>query len=164
MRFTWHAGPWKVGHFTRAYFAVGANLNDSMVDAWRTQNVQTFAGQSLALQVGIALFEEQHGKTMDLDEMWPTTLIACGLWTNIKSLLPRVMIKPEVIDGLERTLKTDEVFRKNLVAASAKDPPATTSAVGDVAKWLLSQVTELRRAKESSDLSARSAGASHPIA
>ena len=49
-----------------------------------------------------------------------------------------------------------------MAAASAKDPPATTSAVGDVAKWLLSQVTELRRAKESSDLSARSAGASHP--
>lgn len=49
-----------------------------------------------------------------------------------------------------------------MAAASAKDPPATTSDVGDVAKWLLSQVTELRRAKESSDLSARSVGASHP--
>ena len=163
VRFTWNDGPWKVGHLMSSYFPVGASLNDSMVDAWRTQNVQTFTGQSLALQVGFGLFEEQHGKTLDLDESWPTTLIACGLWTNIKeSLLPHVMINPEVIDDLERTLKTDEVFRKNMAAASAKDPPATTSAVGDVAKWLLSQVTELRRAKESSDLSARSAGASHP--
>ena len=100
-----------------SYFPVGASLNDSMVDAWRTQNVQTFTGQSLALQVGFGLFEEQHGKTLDLDETWPTTLIACGLWTNIKeSRLPHVMINPEVIDDLERTLKTDEAFRKNMVA------------------------------------------------
>ena len=163
VRFTWNDGPWKVGHIMCSYFPVGASLNDSMVDAWRTQNVQTFTGQSLALQVGFGLFEEQHGKTLDLDEMWPTTLIACGLWTNIKeSLLPPVMINPKAIDDLERTLKTDEVFRKNMASASAKDPPATTSAVDDVAKWLLSQVPELRRAKESSDLSARSAGASHP--
>ena len=94
-------------------FPVCASLNDSMVDAWRTQNVQTFTGQSLALQVGFGLFEEQHGKTLGLDEMWPTTLIACGLWTNIKeSLLPHVMINPEVSVDLERTLKTDEVFMK----------------------------------------------------
>ena len=85
----------KVGHIMSSYFPVGASLNDSMVDAWRTQNVQTFTGQSLALQVGFGLFEEQHGKTLDLDESWPTTLIACGLWTNIKeSLLPHVMINP----------------------------------------------------------------------
>ena len=110
----------KVGHIMSSYFPVGASLNDSMVDAWRTQNVQTFTGQSLALQVGFGLFEEQDGKTLDLDEMWPTTLIACGLWTNIKeSLLPHVMINPEVIDDLERTLKTDESFRKNMAAASA---------------------------------------------
>ena len=119
-----------------SYFPVGASLNDSMVDAWRTQNVQTFTGQSLALQVGFALFEEQHGKTLDLDEMWPTTLIACGLWTNIKeSLLPHVMINPEVIDDLERTLKTDEVFRKKYGCSQRKGPSSH-----NISRWRCGKV------------------------
>ena len=63
---------------------------------------------------------------------------------------------------LEKVLRSDASFRADLAAASAKDPPANMSAVGDLASWLLTQVSELRRAKQADAAAAKSAGEQHP--
>ena len=64
--------------------------------------------------------------------------------------------------ALDTALHIDEYFRRDLAAASAKDPPATMSAVGDLAGWLLQQVGELKRAKQRSVEVARQHGNAHP--
>ena len=81
---------------------------------------------------------------------------------NIKeSILPKLMLTPETIDSLEKALMTDETFRLDLATASARDPPAATSAVGDLAPWILQQLGEVKRAKEMQDEAARSTANAH---
>ena len=55
---TWHDGPWTVGHIMSSFFPVGASLNSSMHEEWARMNTQTPEGQTMALQIGRALFEK----------------------------------------------------------------------------------------------------------
>ena len=68
----------------------------------------------------------------------------------------------DTILALDTALRADEHFRRDLAVASTKDPPATISAIGDLAGWLLQQVGELRRAKQRSVEVARQHGNAHP--
>ena len=63
---------------------------------------------------------------------------------------------------MDNILLIDEAFRKDLAAASAKEPPANLSAVGDLAGWLLQHVAELRRAKQRIIEAAMQTGNTHP--
>lgn len=154
INYSWHDGPWQVSHLLASNFPIGAPLNTSMVVEWSTLNVQTAVGQTLALEIGGEIFGKT-GRRLDSDE-WTTLLVACGFWTTAKeTLLPSLMMGPAAVGALDALLRTDENFRKDLAAASAKDPPV--SAVGDLAGWLLQQVSELKRQKQRSVEAARQA-------
>ena len=162
IKFTWPEGPWTVSHLLSPYFSIGSSLNDSMVEVWAKENTQSAKGQSLALQIGNDTFDKT-ARRLSLDMEWPRALVACGLWVQIKeSILPKLMLNPDTIMSLERTLMTDENFRKDMSTMSAKDPPATTSAVGDLATWVLQHLSEVKRAKELQDEAARSSAEAHP--
>ena len=64
-KFTWSDGPWLLGHLLSSFFAAGACLNHSTHEQWALLNVQTPLGQTIALEIGIAMFEA-NGKTFDL--------------------------------------------------------------------------------------------------
>ena len=140
-------------------FPIGASLNTSSVVEWATHNVQTVVGQTLALEIGGEIFgKTQH--RLDSDE-WTTLLVACGLWTSAReTLLPSLMMGPAAVGALDALLRTHENFRKDLAAASAKDPPV--SAVGDLAGWLLQHLSELKRQKQRSDEDVRQAANTCP--
>ena len=161
-RHTWHEGPWTLAHLISPYFAIGSSLNDSLVEVWAKENTQSATGQTLALQIGNETFEKTKKKLNCADE-WPRALMACGLWVKIKeSILPKLMLTPDTIASLENMLMTDETFRQDLATVSSKDTPATTSAVGDLATWILQQLSEVKRAKELQDEAMRSSAYTHP--
>jgi hypothetical protein len=115
------------------YFPIGAPLNSSLVTEWSQLNIQTAVGQTLALQIGEENFQKAQRK-LDSDE-WAVVLVACGLWTKAKeTLLPSLMMGVDAIAALDAALHTDEHFRKDLAAASAKDPPGD-----NVSRWRLSR-------------------------
>ena len=159
---TWNAGPWSLSHLLSPCFAIGSSLNDSLVEVWAVLNTQSATGQALALQIGIVTFEKTKKKLNCADE-WSRALMACGLWVKIKeSILPLLMLTSDTIDSLENMLMTDETFRQDLATVSLNDPPATTSAVGDLATWMLQHLSEVKRAKELQDEAIRSSGSKHP--
>jgi hypothetical protein len=162
VKYTWQDGPWQVGHLISPQFPIGASLNNSLVEEWANVNVQTAHGQTLALQIAESIFAKTM-KRVDPEDEWTVLLVACGLWTQAKEkLLPSLMLGASTIDDLDSSLCTNESFRKDLAVASAKDPPTTMSAVGDMADWLVQHVSELRRAKQASIEAARLSGSSHP--
>ena len=161
-RHTWHEGPWTLAHLMNPYFPIGSSLNDSLVEVWAKENTQSATGQTLALQIGNETFEKTKKKLNCADE-WPRALMACGLWVKIKeSIFPKLMLTPDTIAKLENMLMTDETFRQDVATVSLKDPPATTSAVGDLATWILQQLSEVKRAKELQDEAMRSSAYTHP--
>ena len=118
--------------------------------------------QSIALEVGFVGFEASDN-TFGCDDEWSVVLVACGLWVILKEkVIPSLLMSESAIDDLEKVLRSDASFRADLAAVSAKDPPANMSAVGDLASWLLTQVSELRRAKQADTAAAKSAGEQHP--
>ena len=50
----------------------------------------------------------------------------------------------------------------DLAAASSKEPPVNMSGYGDLAGWLMTQVSELRRAKQADVAAVGASGESHP--
>ena len=74
------------------HFPIGAHLNSSMVLEWAQLNIQTPVGQTLALEIGVDIFEKAQRK-LDASEEWAVVLVACGLWAKAKeTLLPVLMI------------------------------------------------------------------------
>ena len=74
--------------------------------------------------------------------------------------MPSLLLSEEAIGALDATLQESDHFRKDLAAVSAKEPPTTTSAVGDMASWFLEHVVELRRVKQAQ--AAKTSGDIHP--
>ena len=96
--------------------AVGSSSNNSMHEQWALLNVQT----ALA-----------NWNTFD---EWSVVLVACGLWVTLKeNLIPSLLMPESAVQGLDKVLRSEMSFRADLAAVSAKDPPANTSAVGDLA-------------------------------
>ena len=90
-------------------------------------------------------------------------LVACGLWGETQRVgFPKLMLTPDTIGSLDKILMTYETFRQDLPTASSKDSPATTSTVGDLATWILQQLSEVKRAKELQGEAARSSADAHP--
>merc|ERR1711884_656024 len=77
VKFTWHDGPWVVGHIMSSFFPTGSTLNSSTHEEWATLNVQIALGQTLALEIGNAMFEASNRK-VDSDDDWSTILVSCG--------------------------------------------------------------------------------------
>ena len=89
--------------------------------------------------------------------------VACGLWVNLKEkLIPILMMSESAIKGLGKVLRSESSSRADLAAVSAKDPPAHVSAIGDLASWLLTQVSDWHGAKQEDDAAARCTGDNHP--
>ncbi len=65
------------------------------------------------------------------------------------------MLTAHDIEELTTEFNTNLTFRHDLALASSKDPPMDKSAAGDIAGWLLGQVSELRKAKDQSISRAR---------
>ena len=60
--------------------------------------------------------------------------MACGLWVNLREkVILSLTMSESAIEGLEKVLRSDMSFSADLAAVSVKDPPANTSAVGDLA-------------------------------
>ena len=66
------------------------------------------------------------------------------------------------IEELTQAFNTNSTFRHDLALASSKHPPVAQSATGDIAGWLLGQVSELRRAKDLSTARAKFGSESLP--
>ena len=62
---------------------MGSNLNSSTHEEWAKLNVQTALGQTLALEIGNAMFEASNRK-VDSDDDWSVILVSCGLWVQVK--------------------------------------------------------------------------------
>ena len=75
-----------------------------------------------------------------------------------EKVVPSLLLSESVIIGLDKELRSDMSFRADLAAVSAKDPPANVSGVGDLASWLLTQVSQLCRAKDANDAAIRRPG------
>ena len=104
-----------------------------MHDQWALLNVQTALGQTIALEIGYGAFDTQ-AKNIDPEDDWAVVLVACGLWVTLKeNLIPSLLMPESAIQGLDKVLRSEMSFRADLAAVSAKDPPANTSAVGDLA-------------------------------
>ena len=67
VKFTWDDGPWVVGHIMSPFFPIGSNLNSSTHEEWAKLNVQTALGQTLALEIGNAIFEASN-RTLDCED------------------------------------------------------------------------------------------------
>ena len=118
VKYTWHDGPWTVSHLSSPYFAVGSSMNCSMVEEWAKANTQSAAGQSLAVQIGNETFDKT-GKKLNLEVEWPRALVACALWVKVKDLnAPKLMLTPDTIGSLDRTLMTDETFTLDLARST----------------------------------------------
>ena len=66
------------------------------------------------------------------------------------------------VGALDQALQKDPGFRSDLAAASSKEPPVNMSGYGDLAGWLMTQVSELRRAKQADVAAVGASGESHP--
>ncbi len=162
VRYTWDKGPWNLNHIMSPYFTMGASLNSSLVEQWASMNIQTASGQTMALHIGEEIFAKT-GKRLDPEDEWAVVLVSCGLWVHAKEkMMPSLMMGEAAVGALEDALRTEDSFRRDLAQASAKDPPIAQSAVGDLANWLLNNVSALRRAKEMSVEAAKSGGDGHP--
>ena len=148
VKFTWHDGPWVVGHIMSSFFSIGANLNSSTHEQWAQLNVQSALGQTMALEIGNAIFEASNTK-LDCEDGWSVILVACGLWVQVKDkLIPSLLMGSAAVGALDQALQNDSGFRSDLAAASTKEPPVNMSGLSDLAGWLMTQVSELRRAKQ----------------
>ena len=148
VKFTWHDGPWVVGHIMSSFFSIGANLNSSTHEQWAKLNVQSALGQTLALEIGNAIFEASN-KKLDCEDGWSVILVACGLWVQVKDeLIPSLLMGSAAVGALDQALQNDSGFRSDLAAASTKEPPVNMSGLSDLAGWLMTQVPALRRAKQ----------------
>ena len=162
VRFTWHDGPWVVGHIMSAFFPIGSNLNNSTHEQWAKLNVQSARGQTLALEVGNALFEASK-KKMDYEDDWSIVLVACGLWVQVKEkLLPSLLLSAAALGALDKALQNDPGFRSDLAAVSSREPPLNLSSTSDLAGWLMTHVSELRHAKQADLANVGATGESHP--
>ena len=148
VKFTWHDGPWVVGHIMSSFFPIGANLNSSTHEQWAQLNVQSALGQTMALEIGNAIFEASN-KKLDCEDGWSVILVACGLWVQVKDkLIPSLLMGSAAVGALDQALQNDSGFRSDLAAASTKEPPVNMSGLSDLAGWLMTQVSALRRAKQ----------------
>ena len=62
---------------------MGSNLNSSTHEEWAKLNAQTALGQTLALEIGNAIFEATSRK-VDSEDEWSVILVSCGLWVQVK--------------------------------------------------------------------------------
>ena len=162
VKFTWHDGPWVVGHIMSSFFPIGSNLNSSTHEEWAKLNVQSAEGQTLALDLGNTLFEASNQK-LECEDEWSVILIACGLWVQVKNkLLPSLLLGSAAVGALDEALQKDHGFRSELAAASWKEPPVNLSSFGDLACWLMNQVSELRHVKQASMAAVGASGHSCP--
>ena len=162
VKFTWHDGPWVVGHIMSSFFPIGSNLNSSTHEEWAKLNVQTALGQTLALEIGNAIFEASN-KKLDCEDEWSVILVSCGLWVQVRDkLIPSLLMGSAAVGALDQALQNDPGFRSDLAAASSKEPPVNMSGQGDLAGWLMTQVSELRRAKQADFAAVGASGESHP--
>ena len=137
-------------------------MNNRTHEQWALLNVHTPLGQTIALEIGIAMFEA-NGKKLDCDGEWSVVLVACGLWVDLKEkAIPSLRLSDSAAGDLGQVLRPGSSFRAGLAGASAKGPPANVSAVGDLASWLMTQVSELRRAKQADNAAGKSAAERHP--
>ena len=124
-------------------------------------NVQTELGQTLALEIGNAIFEASK-KKLDYGD-WSVILVSCGLWVQVKNkLLPSLLMGSEAVGSLDQALQNDFGFRADLAAASSKEPPLNTSGYGHLAEWLMTQVSELRHTKQAYSAVVGANGESNP--
>ena len=85
------------------------------------------------------------------------------LWVQVKDkLIPSLLMGSAAVGALDQALQTDPGFRPDLAAASSKEPPVNMSGYGDLAGWLMTQVSELRRAKQADVAAVGASGESHP--
>ena len=77
VKFTWHDGPWVVGHIMSSFFPIGSTLNSSTHEEWAKLNVQTALGQTLALEIGNTIFEASN-KKLDCEDEWSVVLVSCA--------------------------------------------------------------------------------------
>ena len=162
VKFTWADGPWVVGHIMSSFFPIGSNLISSTHEEWAKLNVQTALGQTLALEIGNAIFEASN-KKLDCEDEWSVILVSCGLWVQVKDkLIPSLLMGSAAVGALDQALRNDSAFRSDLAAASSKEPPVNMSGYGDLAGWLMTQVSELRRAKQADVAAVGASGESHP--
>ena len=96
-KFEWENGPWQLNHIMSSFFAVGSPLHTSMHDLWAPLNVQTAAGQTIALDIGYAHFEAT-GKKFDCEDEWSVVLVACGLWVNLREkVIPSLLLSESAL-------------------------------------------------------------------
>ena len=85
VKFMWHDGPWVVGHIMSSFFPIGSNLNSSAHEEWAKLNVQAALGQTLALEIGDAIFEASS-KKLDCEKsglsFWCRVVCGCSLRTH----------------------------------------------------------------------------------
>ena len=77
-------------------------------------------------------------------------------------LIPSLLMGSAAVGALDQALQNDPGFRSDLAAASSKEPPVNMSGYGDLAGWLMTQVSELRRAKQADVAAVGASGESHP--
>ena len=135
-----------------SFIAAGACLNDSAHGQWAALHAQTPRGQTIALEIGPAAFAAS-GNTLTamLSGLWCWWFAVCG--GNLKEeVLLSLLLSALAVGHVDKALHADANFRDDLAAASAKEPPANMSAVGDIATWRLPQVNELHCAWLPNDL------------
>ena len=106
---------------------------------------------------------EASNKKLDCEDEWSVILVSCGLWVQVKGkLIPGLLMGSAAVGALDQALQNDPGFRSDLAAASSKEPPVNMSGYGDLAGWLMTQVSELRRAKQADVAAVGASGESHP--
>ena len=159
--YTWNEGPYNVGMILNSYFSVGSDLVDSAHECWHRLMKQTSQGQNLAVDVYRGVYNKDQRRYGEED--WGKLLIACGIWAKIASdLLPAMLFNPEIIETLSTEFCNKSDFRTDIANLAVKEPPASASASGDIAAWLVSVVSRLRRAKQDYETNLRAAGDSLP--
>ena len=80
-----HLARWPLGcqPYHVRIFCMGSSLNSSTHEEWAKLNVQIALGQTLALEIGNAMFEASHRK-VDSDDEWSVMWVSCGLWVQVK--------------------------------------------------------------------------------
>ena len=137
VKFTWADGPWVVGHSMSSFFPIGSNLNSSTHEEWAKLSVQTALGQTLALEIGNAIFEASN-KKLDCEDEWSVMLVSCGLWVQVKDkLIPSLLMGSAAVGALDQAVLRDPGFRPDLAAASSKEPPVNMSG-----HWRLGRVVD----------------------
>ena len=146
----WQTGPLSADALLAPKLALGAKLVDSSHEVWLDFAVMTAAGQLEVLQHIECTMKRERASGSSLtrynQEQVQDLSIAVGLWRQILTLVPPVLLIPEaMVKDLEGQMFVPSV-QSSLLDLAQTEPPDSVAQFSDLVTFLLKKVPALKEA------------------